>query len=467
MHRYFLAIVFGCVGFMPVTRGEDTVGRSMPDLVFFIADDLSSRDLGLYGGIDIPTPAIDRLAARGMTFDAAFVASPSCAPSRAALLTALMPARNGAQDNHSYPGDHAPSMPQMLRDRGYQTAAFGKVAHNKSASQYGFEVIEPGKEIPQLRESVSRFLDERSDERPLAMFVGTSDPHVPWPPRSTVAPEAIRLPPTQIDTPRTRVQRSRYLQEVIDLDEFFGWLVEETDKRLGGDKVTVFTSDHGSQFPLGKWTLYDEGIRVPLVMVWPDHIAEKARTDAMVSFVDLFPTLMDLAGKPIDASETDAPLDGRSFADVLRGDSDTHREFIFATHTGDRKMNVYPSRSVRTERYKYIRNPHPEFAFTTHIDLLRRDTSGDYFEEWDRAARNDRDAAAKLARYRGRPAEELYDLRADPYEIDNLASDPDHAETVAKLSGRLDQWLQSQQDDIAVLYEPLLLDAPETWKPRK
>ena len=163
---------------MPVIADER---QRQPDIVVYLADDLSAADLSLYGGTNIKTPAIDRLAAHGLTFNRAFVASPSCAVSRAALLTGLMPAKNGAEENHTYPRKDVLRLPKILNDLGYQTAAFGKVAHSGSAPDYHFDVHNIKKEIPELQISVKEFLENRTDQRPLALFVGVSDPHVAWP----------------------------------------------------------------------------------------------------------------------------------------------------------------------------------------------------------------------------------------------------------------------------------------------
>lgn len=434
----------------------------MPDIVVYLVDDLSAADLALYGGTNIETPAIDRLAADGMTFERAFVASPSCAVSRAAMLTGLMPARNGAEENHSYPHADVPRLPKVLSDLGYQTAAFGKVAHSKSAPDYHFDFYDLKPEISDVRTTVKEFLESRTDERPLALFVGVSNPHVPWPSESTVDPETISMPPQLLDTPRTRVQRSRYLQEVKDLDAYLAELRTLADKHLSKDQLFIFSSDHGAQFPFGKWTLYDEGIRVPLIVAQPGEIEAGSRSKAMVSWLDIFPTMIDIAGGSVPTG-----LDGRSFAPVLQGEADSHRKQIFTTHSGDRLMNVYLSRSVRTDRHKLIWNPHPEFAFTTHIDLLLRETSGDYFKEWISAAKTDTHAAEVLARHHGRPEYELFDLEQDPFELNNLAGHAELASVQQELVADLQRWIQDQGDQLTVFHEPLMLDAPETWVPRK
>lgn len=436
--------------------------QRLPDIVVYLADDLSAADLPIYGGTNIETPAIDALAAEGVTFNRAFVASPACAPSRAALLTGLMPARNGAEENHTYPREGTLRLPRILGQLGYETAAFGKVAHSTSAKDYGFDTIDLKKDIPEVRDAVKTFLQNRNDPRPLALFVGVSNPHVPWPSKSTVQPNSITLPPKLLDTPQTRVQRSRYLQEVKDLDAYLGELRALADRHMARDKLLVFSSDHGAQFPFGKWTLYDEGIRVPLIVARTGKFKAGTRTDAMVSWIDILPTLIDIAGGDVPDS-----LDGRSFALVLCGEAASHRKRIFTTHSGDRMMNVFLSRSVRTDRYKLIWNPHPEFAFTTHIDLLLRETSGDYFKQWIERAKTDKHAAQVVASHHGRPEYELFDLQSDPHEQNNLAGNAHLKDLQSKLLAELQAWIKTQNDELTVFHKPLLLNAPETWVARK
>ena len=353
-------------------------------------------------------------------------------------------------------------MPQVLNRLGYQTAAFGKVAHSRSARDYHFDTYDLRQDIPELRETVKDFLESRTDTRPLALFVGVSDPHVPWPSETTIDPKVISIPPQLLDTPQTRVQRSRYLQEVKNLDAYLGELRDLTDTHLSKDKLIVFSSDHGAQFPFGKWTLYDEGVNVPLIVSRAGMIKPGTRTDAMVSWIDIFPTLIDVAGGDVPSD-----IDGRSFAPVLRGEKNSHRKRIFTTHSGDRKMNVYVSRAIRTDRYKLIWNVHPEFAFTTHIDLLLRETSGDYFKQWTEAAKSDKRAAEVVARHYRRAEFELFDLKMDPEELNNLAGKPDLSAVQQSLLSELKMWIEEQGDELTVFHEPLMLDAPDTWVPRK
>jgi arylsulfatase A-like enzyme len=433
---------------------RSAVGATKPNFVVFLADDHGGRDSAPYGSPDARTPNMARLAEAGLTFTRAFVASPSCAPSRAAMLTGLMPARNGAEANHTFKRDDVDSLPEVLRKLGYQTAAFGKVAHgNKDVARHGFDHFD----ADHRAETVARFLARRDRTRPICLFVGTHSPHVPWPDNQGYEPAKLTLPATSVDTPETRVQFARYLSAVTAADSDLGSIYDLANQtfELAGT-LFIYTSDHGAQWPFGKWNLYDSGIRVPLIAVWPGVIAAGSRTEAMVQWIDLLPTLIDLAG-----GEVPRGLDGRSFASVLRGTRAEHRTEIFTTHSGDGEMNVYPIRSLRTSDFHYILNRLPTHAHTTHID--RGAGSGDgwrYFDEWVAAAATDPRAAARVNAYHRRPREELYDLRADPAEIHNLADDPAQARRLARMRERLESWMTEQGDRQTVFQEPRLLPTP-------
>lgn len=429
-------------------------------MLIYLSDDHSQADSSLYGNANIPTPNMERLAADGMTFTHAFVASPSCAPSRAAMLTGLMPARNGAEANHTKPRPGTHSLVQDLQAAGYEVAAFGKVAHGKLAAGFGFDIAVPAHTLHALRQAVAGFLSTRQSGKPLCLFVGTSNPHVPWPDESDFDPAEVAFPPHHLDTPATRDHRAAYYQEIKDLDGFLGELRALADRNLGQNTLFLHSSDHGSQWPFGKWNLYDYGIRVPLVAAWPDRIPAGARSDALVSWVDLLPTLIEVAGAPVPDG-----LDGRSFLPVLRGDQDTFRDRVFTTHTGDGRMNVYPIRSIRTSDWKLIHNLYPQFAHTNHSDLLRKPGAGAYWTEWAERAETDTRARAVVDRYFRRSAYELYHLASDPWEQHNRAADPAQAERLAGLKMELTAWMEQQGDAGLVHNEPRRLDQRKHWHP--
>jgi arylsulfatase A-like enzyme len=421
-----------------------------PNIVVFLTDDLGYHDTTPYGATDVRTPNLKRLAEAGCAFSHMFVASPSCAPSRAALLTGLMPARNGAEANHSRPREMIRKLPAYLKERGYEVAAFGKVAHYRQNGLYGFDTHDDRPD-PKL---VAEFLGKRDKTKPLCLFVGVHEPHVPWPANDGYDPKALSLPPTHLDTPETRDFRARYHTSVTRADAKLGEVYGLAKKAFGDNLLFVFLSDHGAQWPFGKWNLYDAGIRVPFLIVWPEVVKPGSKSDALLSSVDLLPTLVDAAG---GAAPKD--IDGRSFLDVLRGKTTTHGERIFATHTNDGEMNVYPIRCVRTRDYKYIRNLHPDCEHTTHIDRAKPVDGRHYWESWVAAATKDLKAAGTVSRYHARPAEELYDLAADPHEQTNLAGDPKHAERLRAFRAEIDEWMNAQGDEGKVFATPRKLPA--------
>jgi len=427
--------------------------QAAPDIVIFLADDLGRLDCSPYGAKDMRTPHMQRLAEAGVTFDNAYVASPSCAPSRAALLTGLMPARNGAEPNHAKPRVEVKKWPAYFQALGYEVAAFGKVAHYKHTADYGFDRFAHDTFHDHAGiGAAAEFLQNRPRDgvKPLCLFVGSNWPHVPWPEKSDYDRAALALPASSVDTPATREWRARYAAAVTKADDDLGAVMDAARRHLPAETVFVFSSDHGAQWPFGKWNLYESGVAVPLIVAWPGVVKPATRTAAVVQWTDLLPTLLAAAG-----GEPPAALDGRSFLPVLRGEKDTHRERIFITHSGDGNMNVYPMRAVRDGQWKYIRNLHPEFSYHTHIDAdTGKLAQRDFFSSWQQAAKTNAAAQVIVKRYHERPAEELYNLTADPHEQNNLAAAPEHAARIAALRKALDNWMREQGDTQKVFGEP-------------
>ncbi|MFM7129424.1 MAG: sulfatase [bacterium] len=444
-----------------------------PNLLILIADDHSQADSEAYGSNEVKTPFLKKLAAEGMRFDRAFVNSPSCAPSRAALLTGLTPPRNGSEANHSKPRPELAKLPGELKRLGYEVVAFGKVSHYQHTADYGFDhyafdTYQDHRGIAAARDWLEKRAGNPAEKRPVAIFVGSNWPHVPWPPADGYQPEDVQVTPNQIDTPEYRQARARYLTAVTAMDEELGSVHESAMKTLGRDKTLVlFTSDHGSQLPFGKWNLYDAGIRVPLVVKWPGTVPPGTATQAMVQWMDIMPTLIEVAGgKPL------GNLDGKSFLPVLKDASKDHQQAIFTTHSSDGNMNVYPMRSVRTDRWKLIWNLHPEFQFTTHIDRANEPLSQSYWNSWLKKAGADMTAQKLVGRYHIRPEFELYDLQNDPDELVNVAADARSADEFTKLKARLLDWMESHGDQRKVFGQPVrvgekILPLPKTPAKKK
>ncbi len=420
---------------------EDGPARR-PDIVLFLADDLGWADCSIYGGKDVATPNMERLARDGMTFTNAFVASPSCAPSRAALLTGLYPMRNGAMLNQTRPHEGIKLWPAYFQELGYEVAAIGKTAHYAQVTGYGFDHISNYTyHDDKCVEAAVDWLGRRRSSKPLCLIVGTNWPHVPWPPKPALAPADVSLPPNLVDTPATRQARTRYAHAVANADRDLGLVYDAVRKSLKGNPLFLFSSDHGSQFPFGKWNNYDAGLRTPLIVAQPGRIKPGSKSDALVSWVDILPTCLEVA-----RGSAPANVSGRSFLGVLHGESERHRDKVFASHSGDGSMNRYPIRSVRTGEWKYIRNLDPMSEHHTHVDKASGGDGRDYFSSWVERAQSDPAAAAIVARYHHRPAEELYHLGTDPWERHNLAAEPRQSAALINLRGELESWMKGQGD---------------------
>jgi arylsulfatase A-like enzyme len=240
---------------------------------------------------------------------------------------------------------------------------------------------------------------------------------------------------------------ARYESAVKLADGDLGVVYDAAYRLLGENTLFLFTGDHGAQLPFGKWNLYDAGIRTPLVAVWPGHIARGSKSDAMLSWIDLLPTCIEAAGgTPPSFGTGKTQVSGRSILRTLTGEESSHRDRIFTTHSGDGRMNQFPMRSVRSRDWKYIRNLAPDLEFHTHIDRAGGEDGRGYWASWLEMADADPAAAAVVQRYHNRPAEELYDLRKDPWELRNLAGEQAHAEQLTQLREELDSQMRDEQD---------------------
>lgn len=340
-----------------------------PDIVVFLSDDQSQLDCTPYSQNGIHTPNIQRLANAGLTFDRAYVVSPSCwSLSRAALLTGLNPARNGAEANHSRPRAEIKKWPAYFQELGYEVIAFGKYHTTSTRSTTASTTLRTTRftTTQPFQRPLSIWKRTKDAAKPLCIFVGSNWPHVPWPEEAQAYDASqLKLPAGSIDTPATRKWRARYAAAVTNGDDQLGLVLDAVRKNLSEETLFVYTADHGVQWPFAKWNLYEAGVAVPFIVSWPGKVKPGTRSDAMVNWTDFLPTLLTAAG-----GTAPSELDGRSFLPVLSNPTQRHRDRIFTTHSNDNRMNVYPSCAVCDQRYKYIRNLHPEFAFTTHIDLV-------------------------------------------------------------------------------------------------
>jgi len=428
-------LIIAAATLMPRSTLAAGAAAPKPNVLLIIADDLTFDAVGCYGNKDVSTPNIDRLACEGMLLTRAFTATAMCAPTRQQLYTGIFPVRNGAYPNHSRVKPGIKSIVHYLGELGYRVGLCGK-GHIGPREAFPFENVGRG--------AVADFIG-RDKQQPFCLIYASHSPHCPWNAgdASLYKPDKLTLPPYLVDTPQTRSALARYYGEVTDLDREVGECMELVrDAGVKQDTIFIFTSEQGAQFPHAKWTCYDTGLHVSLLVRWPGRIAPGSVSGAMVQYVDVVPTLVDAAGgRPIKG------LDGRSFLPVLLGKTDKHNDVVYGVHTTKGIIagtpEGYPIRSIRTQTHKYIMNLNHQAAF--HNVLIGGDREG-YWKSWLERAKTDPGAAKIVRWYEHRPAEELYDIVNDPYELKNLADDPANRPLIDSLRKRLEAWMQQQGD---------------------
>ena len=434
-------------------RTNQPAAPRRPNIVIAIADDWSYPHAGSYGDRTVRTPAFDRIAREGARFTHAFVASPSCTPSRAALLAgqAVHRLQEGA-NLHGFLPKSIPVLPDLLEDAGYAVGFSGK--------GWGPGRVEPGGRTrnpagPQFK-SFDDFMTGRPRDRPFSFWFGSSDPHRPYDEgsgaRGGLAIDRVAVPAYLPDTPVVRGDLLDYYLEVERFDRDLARLLE-TLERAGEleNTIVIVTSDNGMPFPRAKANVYDSGARVPLSIRWPGNAAPGTVIDALVSLTDLAPTLLEAAGlKPIEA------MTGRSLRPLLRGESRAGGERVFIErerHANVRRGDLsYPVRAIRTKDYLYIRNFRPDRWPAGDPELYFAvgpfgDIDGGPTKTLLLGGRNDPAIARffELAAAK-RPAEELYDVRRDPEQLVNLAGTSAHRAAQRRLRDELDRWLRETGD---------------------
>jgi uncharacterized sulfatase len=282
-------------------------------------------------------------------------------------------------------------------------------------------------------------------EEPFCLVIGLTEPHVPWVmgDASQYPRKKLKLPPNLADTPETRGHFADYLAEITYMDSQIGDILTALEASGKAEEtLVIFTSEQGSQFPGCKWTNWNTGLHTAFIAAWPGTVAAGKRTDALIQYADVAPTLIELAG-----GETETQIDGTSFAAVLKGEADKHRDFAYGIHNNLPEGPRYPIRSVTDGRFRYIRNLlHEELYIEKHLMGGGR-LNNPYWATWmgDDPMKQPNSYEA-IKRYMSRPAEQLYHTAEDSYEMENLAGDEGYAGVKAKLSAALDAWMKAEGD---------------------
>ncbi|MDH4180020.1 MAG: sulfatase, partial [Armatimonadota bacterium] len=406
-----------------------------------LSDDHSAEFLGASGNPVIQTPNLDRFASQGMRCTRMFTAAPQCVPSRAAFLTGRSPvAVRMGRFTAPLPAD-VRTFAEDLRDAGYFTGVCRRNYHLDGAGggpvsgpiyrKHGLQTFRrrmdyvdispPGQTVARVNE----FFDRKPSGKPFFLWVNFNDPHYPWDRDAIPRPhdrKRIPIPGYLPDLPGVREDLGRYYDEIARMDGEFQSVLDILDRRgFAKDTLVLFLGDNGFPMPHGKGTLYDPGLNVPCLARWPGHIRAGAVSDALLSGEDLGPAFLEAAGLPVPKQ-----MSGRSFLSVLRGRDSQTREHVFAarlTHgsrpfkEGTTTHTFDLSRMARSSRYKLIYNCTPHMKYSP-VDSY---TERSWLEMVDEHLWGRLDPAFDRTYFGARPVLELYDLEADPAELNNLA----------------------------------------------
>lgn len=451
-----------------------TAAEAKPNVLLILSDDHSYPHVGCYGNKDIMTPNLDRFAAEGMRLDRAYVTSPQCVPSRASIFTGRSPVAIDMSRFSAPLPRTIKTYPEALRAAGWFTGVAGRTYHMDGAvtgmppeTQAVFDKLKlvtfpdrldfvktgSGSEVglAQFRE----FLDLKPSAKPFFLQLCSNDPHRPLNTRGPVKhdPTKITLPAHYPDTPQVREDFARYYDEIAHFDVFFGEVMAELEKRgLAANTLVAFMGDNGASQFRGKGTLYEYGIRVPLLVRWPEKVKPGSSSAELISGEDLAPTLLEAAGLPVPSEMT-----GRSFIKLLRGETFSSRQFVFAergahgTNLPGNSADFDLGRVVVGKTHKLIYNALGELPYWP-VDFAK-----DAF--WQELVQKHKAGKLEAKHERlyfaaPRPIFELYDLEKDPGEFNNLAGTKEAASSERELKAALQEWMIVQRDFLPLPVPP-------------
>lgn len=449
-----------------VSLGSAAADSKQPNILFCIADDWGWPHAGAYGDAVVKTPAFDRIAREGVLFEHAYVSSPSCTPSRNAILTGQYHWRLHAGANLYGALDiKHPVYPLLLQKAGYHVGHWRKSWGPGKLTEGGYK---PGQHPAGVyyKRGFAEFFDARPEGKPFCFWLGASDPHRPYKlgsgKKSGMNIDKIEVPGFYPDVEQVRSDIADYYYEVQRFDSDVARaieLLEENDELE--NTIVVMTGDHGMPFPRCKTNIYDMGVRVPLAIRWGKNVAHHRQRDgrvfnSFVSLTDIAPTFLAAADVQIPHQMTGSDIEEMMIVHVSgrrRYPPRSHVVYGMERHVPCRPDHSgYPCRGIRTAKFAYIRNYKPDRwpagdppkygdcdpnrdwgkAITKTWILENADTpEGKKFYHWNFAKR---------------PPEELYDMVNDPDQLVNLADDPKHTATKTELIAKLEAELKASGD---------------------
>ena len=429
-----------------------------PNVIFFIADDVSWNDYGCYGNSAARTPHIDALAKSGIRFDQAYLTASSCSPSRSSIITGRYPHNNGkAAELHQPISWNLPWFPELLRDAGYYTAISGK--HHMTATKgpngetrpTPFDHVDGGKSKDNSGGHANwvQTTQERPKDKPFFFWFAAYDAHRGWDADKQWdadrygpmhKPEDVIVPPFLVDDAETRDDLASYYNEVTRFDHFIGAVVAELKTQDELDNTLIFVlADNGRPFPRAKTRIHDSGMKTALVAHWPKGIKQPgSASDSLVSVIDLAPTVLAAAG--LNAAPT---MQGVSMLPLFQNTAPSIRQFAFSEHN----WHDYEAhgRGIRGNGFLLLKNSRPYLALQGPADSVR---SPSHASLQARRDANELTAAQADVFLTPRPVLELYDLKADPHQLHNLAGNPKFSEQQKHLASVLEEWIDETHDSV-------------------
>ena len=405
-----------------------------PNILWLVSED-NSPLFGCYGDSFAKTPNFDKLAAEGILYENAVANAPVCAPARSTIITGMYACSMGTHHMRS----HNPIPPtirfftQYLRDAGYYCTNRSKEDYNTRKPKGAWD-----------ESSGKATYAKRKPGQPFFSVVNHGVTHESSIHRSTKPrhdPAKVKLPPHHPDTPEFRHDWAQYYDRIESLDGQIGAALAKLEKDgLADDTIVLYYADHGGVLPRSKRFLYDTGVHVPMIARFPkkyQHLAPAkpgTRTDRLVSFVDLAPTMLSLAGVKVPDH-----MQGEAF---LGPQAKPPRDYVYCFR-GRMDERYDMMRAVRDKRFKYIRNFMPHLPWAQHVSYLWRAPA---MQSWQRLHDAGKLTGAPAIFFQTKPAEELFDLQADPYEVNNLAGKPEHKEQLERMRAACREWMLAIRD---------------------
>ena len=404
------------------------------NVIFYLSDDQDLLDYGVYGNPKVETSNADLLATQGIKFSNFYTGQAICAPSRSQIFTGMYPVKNGCMANHIGVKPNIKSITSLLKESGYEVVLAGK-SHVKPNKVFDWTHYFPKVNNRYLPlEKIDDYL--KNVNKPFCLIIASDFPHGPFPKTSNYSKQDIyKLP---YDPSYVGNHKPGYYQNIQDDNDQLGKVLEMVDKHGHEENsMFIYASDHGLS---GKWSLQEQGIRLPFIVRWPGKIKPNTTSETLLTLVDVLPTILEVSKTKIPRE-----LDGKSFVESLKGDDKQINEYIYgvATRQNIRECKIFPSRMVRGKRFKLIRN-------FNSIEVVNSNLGENPIINSF--------AIIGAESFPNVPYEELYDLEKDPYQKVNLIKNNKYKKIRNRLSIALENWMKSQEDFI--LEDPISILKP-------